>query len=49
MPWRQVPKKDVEHCDKPRGAVCRLRSEDVRMGKPGAGTQVFGVILRLNT
>ena len=23
MPWRQVPKKDVEHCDKPRGAVCR--------------------------
>src|SRR5205823_13891522 len=23
MPWRQAPKKDVEHCDKPRGAVCR--------------------------
>src|SRR3990172_5554176 len=23
MPWRQAPMKDVEHCDKPRGAVCR--------------------------
>ena len=23
MPWRQAPKKDVEHCEKPRGAVCR--------------------------
>ncbi len=21
MPWRQVPKKDVGHCEKPRGAV----------------------------
>ena len=23
MPWRQVPKKDVGHCEKPRGAVNR--------------------------
>ena len=23
MPWRQVPKKDVGHCEKPRGAVYR--------------------------
>jgi hypothetical protein len=23
MPWRQVPMKDAEHCDKPRGAVNR--------------------------
>ena len=23
MPWRQAPMKDAEHCDKPRGAVCR--------------------------
>jgi hypothetical protein len=23
MPWRQVPMKDVGHCDKPRGAVNR--------------------------
>jgi hypothetical protein len=49
MPWRQVPMKDAEHCDKPRGAVCRLRSGDVRMGKPGGGTQVSAVILWLNT
>ena len=21
MPWRQMPMKDVGHCDKPRGAV----------------------------
>jgi hypothetical protein len=36
MPWRQTPMKDVGHCDKPRGAVYRRRSEDVRMGKPAA-------------
>jgi len=23
MPWRQAPMKDVDHCDKPRGAVNR--------------------------
>ena len=23
MPWRQVPKKDVGHCEKPRGTVNR--------------------------
>ncbi len=23
MPWCQMPKKDVGHCDKPRGAVNR--------------------------
>jgi len=34
MPWRQVPMKDVGHCEKPRGAVNRRRSGDVRMGKP---------------
>ena len=44
-----MPMKDVEHCEKPRGAVCRLRSGDVRMGKPGIETQVFDVILLLNT
>ena len=27
--------KDVVHCEKRRGAVCRHRSGDVRMGKPG--------------
>jgi hypothetical protein len=26
--------KDVRHCDKPRGAVYRLRSGDLRIGKP---------------
>ena len=39
MPWRQVPMKDVGHCDKPRGAVYRRRSEDVRMGKPAVANQ----------
>jgi hypothetical protein len=34
MPWRQVPTKDVGHCDKPREAVYKRRSEDFRMGKP---------------
>ena len=34
MPRRQVPKKDVGHCEKPRVAVYRRRSEDIRMGKP---------------
>ena len=35
-----MPKKDVGHCDKPRGAVYRRRSGDVRMGKPaGANLQ----------
>jgi hypothetical protein len=24
MPRRQMPKKDVGHCEKPRGAVYRL-------------------------
>ena len=41
MPWRQMPKKDVGHCEKPRGAVYRLRSGDVRMGKPTAAIQRY--------
>ena len=48
MPRRQVPMKDVEHCDKPREAVCRLSSGDVRMGKPGLDAQAFGIIPGLN-
>jgi hypothetical protein len=39
MPWRQMPKKDVGHCDKPREAVYRRRSEDFRMGKPAVAIQ----------
>ena len=34
MPWRQKPKKDVISCDKPRGAANKLRSGDLRIGKP---------------
>ena len=34
MPWHQEPMKDVISCDKPRGAANKLRSGDVRMGKP---------------
>ena len=33
MPWRQMPMKDVGHCDKSRGAVYRLRSGNFRMRK----------------
>jgi hypothetical protein len=42
MPWRQGPTKDVAHCEKPRGAVCRRRTEDVRMGKPAWETPTHG-------
>ena len=34
MPWHQEPTKDVISCEKPRGAANKLRSGDVRMGKP---------------
>ena len=34
MPRHQEPKKDVASCEKPWGAASRLRSMDVRMGKP---------------
>ena len=34
MPWHQEPKKDVISCEKPRGAANKLRSGDIRMGKP---------------
>ena len=34
MPWHQEPKKDVISCEKLRGAANRLRSGDIRMGKP---------------
>ena len=43
MPWRKVPKKDVGHCDKPRGAVYRLRSGDLRMGKPNRGEPLLSL------
>ena len=34
MPRRQEPKKDVANDETPRGAVSRLGSGDIRMGKP---------------
>jgi hypothetical protein len=34
MPWRREAMKDVASCDKPQVAANRLRSGDVRMGKP---------------
>ena len=37
MPWHQEPMKDVVSCEKPWGAANKLRSMDVRMGKPGGG------------
>jgi len=39
MPWRQMPMKDVGHCDKLREAVYRRRSGDFRMGKPAVAIQ----------
>ena len=35
MPRHQAPKKDVASCEKLRGAASRLRTVDIRMGKPG--------------
>ncbi len=35
MPRHQEPTKDVANDEMPRGAVSKLRSGDVRMGKPG--------------
>jgi hypothetical protein len=35
MPWCRKPKKDVASCEKLRGVASKLRSADVRMGKPG--------------
>ena len=37
MPWRREAMKDVASCEKLRGAANKLRSGDVRMGKPGKG------------
>ena len=34
MPWHQEPMKDVTSCEKLRGAANKLRSADIRMGKP---------------
>ena len=35
MPRHQAPKKDVASCEKSGGAASRLRSLNIRMGKPG--------------
>ena len=37
MPWHKKAMKDVASCDKPRGGVSNLRSEDLRMGQPDPG------------
>ena len=34
MSWYQQAMKDVDFCDKHRGAVIRLRSGGFRMGEP---------------
>jgi len=39
MPRRQMPKKDVGHCEKSRVAVYRRRSGNIRMGKPAVANQ----------
>ena len=37
MPRRQAPMKDVEHCEKPRGAVCRRYIRGCPNGETHAG------------
>ena len=46
MPRHQAPKKDVASCEKLRGAASRLRTVDIRMGKPGGEKPRHG---RMNT
>ena len=43
MPRRILPMKDVEDCEKSRGAVNKLLSGDFRMGKPGM-TNIMSLI-----
>ena len=38
MPWRQVPKKDVVHCEKLRRAVCRRTSRRCPNGETRRGS-----------
>jgi hypothetical protein len=45
MPWRQVPMKDVVHCDKLRGVVCKpLDPEISEWGNPPGESQVQPVV-----
>ena len=46
MPRRQEPMKDAASCEKLRGAASRLRTVDIRMGKPGGEKPRHG---RMNT
>ena len=48
MPWRQMPMKDVGHCDKPRIAVNRLRFGDLRIGKPAVANQQHSFVESIN-
>ena len=41
MPWHQEPMKDVTSCEKLRGAANKLRSGDIRMGKPTQAIPVY--------
>ena len=41
MPWHQEPTKDAMNCEKPRGVVNKLRSGDIRMGKPTWGRPTY--------
>ena len=44
MPWHQEPMKDVISCEKLRGAANKLRSGDIRMGKPTARYPILNKI-----
>ena len=43
MPWRQAPKKAVDHCDKPRGAVNRRYIRGLPNGETHASNPCISV------
>ena len=44
MPWGKRPTKDAISGETLRGAANKLRSGDIRMGKPGAGNTASPVM-----
>ena len=44
MPWLSEATKDVTSCDKPRLEANTHQAADFRMGQPGAGDRVTGMM-----
>jgi len=49
MPRRQAPKKDVEHCEKPRGAVCKRYIRGCPNGETPAAVARLAADPQVNT